>query len=181
MGTRVRPRLRQEPYVRPEDFEYLEDTGDASSCCNTCCYARGAWWYGCWSGFMIFVFLVSAVALALGIVAVVQQQDLTSQKVYTVSDNIASNPLSHVFSGPAVQTMVLPNDLRDFVGKVYNLDCDSAFAHRIEIAPGSLVTTFDGANTIATCGGTIGAGLTIKVNSPSTMRIIGSNDIVLSN
>lgn len=163
---------------------YIVDDFEASSCCNgcysVCCSGRGNWWWGCGAGFVFFIFLLAGAALGISIWAVTRASPPLTQATYTIGQQISSSPLSHVATGSVALQMTLPNDLTRFIGKVYNFDCGSAQLHRLTIEAGPLTTTYDGANSIAECGGAINDGFTFKVNSPSQIRIISNTNMNLS-
>jgi len=161
-------------------YDDYESAMFCDGCYSMCCMGRGKWWWGCGAGFIFLVFLLAGAGLGIGIWAVTRTNPPLTQNSYTISTRISANPLSHVVSGGAALQMTLPNDLTHYVGRVYNFDCASTALHRLTFEAGPLSPTYDGANTIAECGGAIGDGFTFKVSSPTLVRIISNTNMNLS-
>lgn len=78
--------------------------------------------------------------------------------------------------------MTLPNNLIEFVGTEYHIDCASPLGHTVTIVPGVLTTTWDGINRVMTCdaGPAGGAGVSFRVVTPSLIRIVSVRNVVFS-
>jgi hypothetical protein len=102
-------------------------------------------------------------------------QYVGGQTVY-VGDGIiiGPSPYASVFAAvDAPKTYRLPNNLIEYIGGVYSIDCISPLGHSIAILHGVLNTTWDGVNTVAKCNpGHYNAGFMFRVLSQSSIRII---------
>ena len=161
-------------------YDDYESAMCCDGCYSVCCTGRGKWWWGCGAGFIFVVFLLAGAGLGVGIWAVTRTNPPLTQNTYTISQQLPPSPLSHVATGGAALQMTLPNDLTRFVGKVYNFDCGSTALHRLTFEAGPLSPTYDGANTIAECGGAVGDGFSFKVSSPTLVRITSNTNMNLS-
>ncbi len=94
----------------------------------------------------------------------------TSQSVWTVSGPLSNFPRHHVLAGTIPLVMTLPNNMLEYVGKEYVVDCPTLVPHEVKFLPGALVTTWDGTNTIVTCTGP-NAGFTFRVITQNVIRI----------
>ncbi len=119
------------------------------------------------------IIMLSILASAgLSIAAIVLVSYPLNQRVYTTSTNFASTPFSHVAKGSIAVVLTMPNDLSDFLGRIYNFDCITA-DHTLVILPGTLVTTWTGVEGVRTATCLVaGAGFSFRVTSPSTVRLI---------
>lgn len=142
-----------------------------------CCKGRAK----CFSPFAVAcVVTLSVIAISFAIVAWFDASFSLNYSTYTVSGPIASSPASHLLAGSLVMSMSLPNNLADYVGKFYHIDCASLLAHSITIAPGTLPTTWDGTHRVATCTLGAGGGLSFRVISPGQVRIVGSTSVTFT-
>ena len=105
-----------------------------------------------------------------------------SQHVYTGPvARMTPDRYAHVLAGTAPMMFVLPNNLIEYIGGIYSIDCASALGHQIKLTNGLLPTSWDGNNTVATCiAGFSNAGLLFRVYSQSGIRLIQSNGIAFS-
>lgn len=137
-------------------------------CCTTwCCPGRLGWFTSLFNG-LLFSFAVFA--LAGSIVAWSSASFAFSQVVYTQTGLVMrTGPANHVLAGSTIIQLALPNNLVEYVGASYVIDCATAPAHTVRIMPGSLVTTWDGTNTVAHC--VQGGGFRFRVISSSFVRL----------
>lgn len=105
-----------------------------------------------------------------------------SQHVYTGAvARITPDRYAHVLAATVPMMVVLPNNLIEYIGGIYSIDCASPLGHRIELQNGLLQTTWDGNNTVATCiAGTHNAGLLFRVFSQNGIRLLQANGIAFS-
>lgn len=107
-----------------------------------------------------------------------------SWKLYTSSSQLNSGSFAHVLAGTTPMTMTLPNNLIEFVGGLYSVDCASPLGHSIKISSGVLATSWTSNGTIttvATCQpGVVNAGFLFRVISPTSIRVIDPQNVVLS-
>lgn len=104
-----------------------------------------------------------------------------TQVVYTVSGRLSTSPSGQVLQGAtSAIAMTLPNNLLEYIGGFYHVECTTPFAHSVSIALGSLVTTWDGSHTVATCTGGPGSGFSYYVVNPFIIRIVSPTGITFS-
>lgn len=112
-------------------------------------------------------------------------RDQTSQ-IHLMSEVILPSPHAHYLGATAIDlAMVLPNDLSDYVGKVYRVWATSAKPHKVTIASGGKNPEFCGDNVmthpkIATFGGAIGDGFVFEVVADNKVVIIAVNNVQFS-
>lgn len=156
---------------------------------------RSGWFWTMSGGFGI-IFLGMAIAgFAISILAFGRTTFFLEQTNYYRSSTMSSTPLSHVMFGGTAVILTLPSDLSDYVGKLYHVDCGSAAAHQVVIAPGYIrrknffllkrgetkglaAWTGGGART-ATCTAQ-GGGFSFRVISPSGVRLIDPRNVVFT-
>lgn len=139
-------------------------------------------WAGCVCGTSLIAFVVAAVAIILGAVAIGEAGNLSSQRVYETSIDIQPTPYQIGLgsdSGGAL-LMTLPNDMYNFVGRRYTINSLNAQMHTVTIDSGTLATTWDGVNKIATFGGAKGDGFTFVVLEKDLIRIESVTNVVFS-
>ena len=146
-----------------------------SDCCPSACTSRD-----CMAGTLIFLFVV---VLGLGVlVGITLNTALYSTQitVYTNDGQIENNPLSFALDSTTALARSLPNDLQSYVGRVFKVYSRSAQAHTVTLTAGTLTTTWDGTNTVATFGGAIGDGLTFLVLARDKIVILSNTNVVFS-
>ena len=147
---------------------------DAAQCCQ--CTAKFCLWFSPVVAGAVVTFGV--LAFVAGMWAFYTAQFTTSFTQYTATAPMSPTPSSHVIVADSLVTVTLPNNLVEFVGKTYNVDCGSNFLHVWKLGPGLPQTTWDGGtSTIAKCGGA-GAGMTFHVVGQNYLRIISSTGMV---
>lgn len=125
--------------------------------------------------------LVAVAAIIMAGFAIGYAQRDAKLQTYVASSAIVNSPFQHALDATAAPlAMVLPNDLSDYVGKTYQIYSRSNQPHTVTIAAGSLTTTYDGVNTIATFGGAIGDGFTMFVLDKNRVVILHSVNIAFS-
>lgn len=144
----------------------IKGLDDACNCSPKCC----AWFNPLVAGVIV---TFGVLAFVFGIWAFYTAQFTTSFSQYSASVQLSPQPSSHLIVGDSIITITLPNNLVEFVGKTYNIDCGTMFPHKIKLAAGSPQIKWDGVNTLATCAGA-GSGFTFHVVSPFYLRIIGT-------
>ncbi len=149
------------------------DDPDAANCCQ--CTAKFCLWFSPVVAGAVVTFGV--LAFVAGMWAFYTAQFTTTFTRYTATAPMSSTPSSHVIVADSLVTVTLPNNLVEFVGKTYNVDCGSNFMHVWKLGPGLPQTTWNGADTIAKCGGA-GAGMTFHVVGQNYLRIISSTGMV---
>jgi hypothetical protein len=150
-------------------------------CCFVwCCPGRCEWFKSIFVGIVISC---SIVALVLSIIAWSQTSFTTSQRAYTTNGMITTSPSNHVMTATIPLLMTLPNNLIEYMGGEYHIDCIGGVPHSVVIQPGILNTKWDGVNTIMTCNNPApgGAGISFRVTAINGIRIVASRNVVFSN
>jgi hypothetical protein len=150
------------------------------SCCAVwCCPGRCAWFKNLFVGVVVFFAIFSFV---ISLWAWSQSSFATSYKTYTTNGGINTWPAQHILAASIPLEMTLPNNLLEFIGAEYHIDCASPLAHSITIIPGVLSTTWDGTNRVLTCNASPagGAGISFRVVTPTLIRIISSRNVVFN-
>lgn len=144
-----------------------------------CCPGRCDWFKKLYVGVITF-FSIAAFAIAL--ISWSNTSFTTSYRTYTVNGVIRTSPAQHILAGTVVQAMTLPNNLVEYVGTEYHIDCASPLPHSVTILPGVLTTTWDGVNRVMTCnaGPVGGAGVSFRVVTPSLIRLVSARNVVFS-
>jgi hypothetical protein len=144
-----------------------------------CCPGRCDWFKKLFVGVITF-FAIAAFIIAL--IAYYSNAFSTTQRVYTVNGVIQTSPANHVLAASIPLAMTLPNNLIEYVGTTFRIDCASPLNHVVSITPGVLTTSWDGTNKVMTCnlGAVGGAGVTFRIITPSLIRIESSKDVVFS-
>jgi hypothetical protein len=144
-----------------------------------CCPGRCDWFKKLYVGIITF-FSIAAFIIAL--IAYYSNAFSTTQRIYTTNAPIQTSPANHVLAASIPLAMTLPNNLVEYVGAHFSIDCASPLNHVVSIQPGVLPTTWDGTNKVMTCnlGATGGAGVTFRVVTPNLIRIESSKDVVFS-
>jgi hypothetical protein len=142
-----------------------------------CCPGRCDWFKKLYVGVITF-FSIAAFIVAL--IAYFSNAFSTTQRIYTTNGVIQTSPANHVLAASIPLSMTLPNNLLEFVGSRFSIDCASPLNHVVSITPGVLPTSWDGVNKVMTCnlGAVGGAGVTFRVVTPSLIRVESSKDIV---
>lgn len=151
-----------------------------SSCWATwCCPGRCAWFKNLFVGVIVFLAIFS---LVFAVWSWSGSRFATSYKSYASNGIIQTGPGQHILVASIPLTMTLPNNLIEFVGSEYHIDCASPLAHTITITAGVLPTTWDGTNRVMTCNPLPlgGAGVSFRVVTPSLVRIVASRNVVFS-
>lgn len=118
---------------------------------------------------------IAIAALILALQAHSSVGDLVNVQFVDTSGEIKPTPYNLVLSSSAAPTAhTLPNDLTPYIGATYSIHSSTAQPHTITIDAGSLTSTWDGTNTIATFGGAIGDGLTFRVIAKDRIVVIPS-------
>ena len=104
------------------------------------------------------------------------------QHVITQNGMLQSNRYAFVLASALPLDMTLPNNLIEFVGGLYSVDCATNAGHSVRITTGVLPTTWDGGNaTTATCiAGQPNAGFLFRVLSRSQIRVVDPHSVVFS-
>ncbi len=109
----------------------------------------------------------------------------TSQVVYVVNGAIDASATSHALNrlGGSL-SMTMPDNLVEYVGKLYHIDCVTSFAHTIRLFTGTLGPSWDGTSTIATCDAmtaTAGFSFVVVKHAPVPfIRIISATGVTFS-
>jgi hypothetical protein len=127
---------------------------------------------------VITLFAIAAFVVAL--YAWSQTSFATSYRTYTSNGMLATSPANHVLVASIPLVMTLPNNLLEYVGGLYHVDCASPLAHTLTIQPGVLPTSWDGVNKKMTCTLGIPGGVTFRVVTPTLIRVVGSSNVVFS-
>lgn len=140
---------------------------------------------GCSSGDCIVGSLIFVSVLVIGaavLAAVALNYSLYSMRFrrYTASGAIDNNPFAIYLDAITPLAMTLPNDLSNYVGRTFTVVSQSAQAHTITLTAGTLTSTWDGTNTIATFGGAIGDSLTFHVFDRDKITVISNTNVVFS-
>mgnify|MGYP000865126660 FL=1 len=129
---------------------------------------------------VLLILAISAAAIAFGLSLFVffTTNAMNSAQNYfrTHEDVIAWPPYrQHSFQGSTPLELHMPNDLSDFVGREVSFECVSAGGHSVVIRTGRFPTFWQLPNARrAVCTGGAGSGLTVRVTSPSTLRIVSN-------
>lgn len=142
-----------------------------------CCPGRCAWFRSLFVG-VITLFAIAAFVVAL--YAWSLTSFATSYRTYTSNGGIATSPANHLLASSIPLVMTLPNNLIEYVGGLYHIDCASPLAHTVTIQPGVLATTWDGTNKVMTCTLGTPGGVTFRVVTPTLIRIVGSKSVTFS-
>jgi hypothetical protein len=136
--------------------------------------------YGCLSGTVIFALVLSLGVALLSAFALSYALYPITNTIYTSNAAIQNSPLvGHIDSSVAL-TLTLPNDLSEFVGRTFTFYSRSAHPHVIQIQGGTLTTSWDGVNTVATFGGAKGDGLVFHVFDRNQIAVISNTNVVFS-
>lgn len=132
------------------------------------------------------VIVFSITAFGVSIFANEKANYPTTHRVYSTiggTQLMQTSPHAHLLaSTTGLITISLPNNLVEYVGKLYSVDCVTPFAHVIQIQAGTLTTTWDGTNRKATCNPLVsGAGFSFRVVTQSSIRIIDPRGVTFSN
>ena len=142
--------------------------GKGESCCVAwCCPGRLGWFRPIIIAAVIAMAIFSVVT---SIVAYNVAKFSTSQSVYTLTGvTLATSTANHVMAGATVMQLNLPNNLVEYAGASYVVDCLTVPAHTLRILPGTLSTTWDGINKVAHC--VQGGGFRFRVVTSSFVRL----------
>ena len=133
-----------------------------------------------------FTLATSLLAAIFGIAAIVLGALAYSYLQYHIDPAIIRGP-GPITSSPYVfyidasgfpAELILPNDLSDYVGKVYRVWSRTSEAHTIRIA--GFGVTFNGVGSTLTFGGAVGDGVVFEVISPAFVVIHNSRNVVIS-
>lgn len=145
--------------------EWAQET-KKSRCCRTATFAAA-----------ILAVIVAAIAIGLGSAAYSYYGYFTSPASITGSGLLPSTPYAFYIDSSAIPAnMILPNNLSEYVGKVYRIWSRTAQAHTVTIS--GLGSTFDGVATTATFGGAIGDGFEFEVISANFIRVTNPVNVV---
>ena len=136
---------------------------------------------GCVFATSIVAILAALAALGLGIYVFVGLGYVTSAESLSASGPIRPTPYAfHLDASAAAIAMTLPNDLSAHVGRTYAIYSRTAQPHTVTIDAGTLATTWDGANTVATFGGAKGDGLTFRVLAKDLITVVSTKNVAFS-
>lgn len=135
---------------------------------------------GCITGTVIFLFVVVIGVAILSGLAFNNSIASSTSVLLSQSGAIANRPHSVAIDGTSPVAATLPNDLLNYVGRTFYMYSVSAQPHTITILAGTLATTWDGTNTIATLGGAIGDGVTFHVLARDKIVIISNTNAIFS-
>ena len=135
---------------------------------------------GCLTGTVVFLFVVVAGLAVLSGIALGQALYTSSTAVLTSAGTLPSSPYALRLDGTTPVAALLPNDLHNYVGRTFYLYSLSAQAHTVTISAGTLTTTWDGSNTVATFGGAIGDGLAFHVLDRDKIVVVSNTNVVFS-
>jgi hypothetical protein len=157
----------------------MKDNTKKTCWATWCCPGRCAWFKNLFVGVITFCAIFAVVS---SIWAWSQSGFATNYRTYATNGVIQTGPAQHILTAAIPLTMTLPNNLLEFVGTEYHLDCASPLAHTITIMAGVLPTTWDGTNRVVTCNAMPlgGAGISFRVVTPSLIRIVSSRNVVFS-
>lgn len=157
---------------------YKDKTNAQNGCWSTwCCPGRCAWFK---SLFVAVITLFAIAAFVIALYAWSQTSFATSYKTYGSNTMIATWPANALLTATIPLAMTLPNNLVEYVGGLYHIDCASPLAHTVSIQPGVLPTTWDGVNKVFTCTLGVPGGVSFRVVTPSLVRVVGSRNVVFS-
>lgn len=135
----------------------------------------------CVCGTLGIAIVITIVAIIIASSALCIALYSVNNKVYKVDSVISNSPFSVQLSSTSALAMTLPNNLKDYVGRTFHVYSVTAVPHTITISSiGSLTTSWDGVNTIATFGGAIGDGITFHIIDIDKISIISNTNVVLS-
>jgi len=159
---------------RLRDLEYRVDTLARQR--------NGGWnMSGCVCATTIVAAIIAIVAIIMGTLAFVRMSNIIYAQSYVVSGPIRPSPYTiHLDATAAPQAMTLPDDLSDWVGREYAILSGSDQPHTVTIEAGSLGTTWDGVNKVATFGGAKGDGIMFHVIAKDLITVTFTKNIVLS-
>lgn len=149
-------------------------------CCSVwCCPGRCAWFKNLFVGVVVFFAIL---AFVVSLWAWSQSSFSTNYKSYSSNGAIQTWPAQHILVATLPLAMTLPNNLIEFVGSEYHIDCASPLPHTIRIMPGVLPTTWDGVNRVATCNAMPpgGAGISFRIVAHNLVRIVSSRNVVFT-
>lgn len=129
---------------------------------------------------VILAVVLSCAGLGLAGVGFAYSMYGITQKEFIANAVVENNPLNIAVAGAGALTLSLPNNLATYRGRVYTIYATTAHAHKVQITAGTLTTTWDGVNTVATFGGAIGDGLTFVVIDVDQIAVISSTNVVFS-
>jgi len=145
---------------------------------NWCCLGRCLWFHPLMVG---IVFTMSVFAFVICFFAWNQGAFASTQKVYTIGGAIQTSPMNHVLGTSettGILAMTLPNNMLEYAGAIYDIDCPTPFAHTITIQAGPLPTTWDGTRRVATCS--FGGGFQFRVISSSAIRVVSATGVTFT-
>ena len=128
------------------------------------------------------MFVMALVAIVISGAVYMSATFPTSQTVYSdgAAGVLAAWPQNQVLAGgTAPLAMTLPNNVIEFVGKQYTVDCATLPHHTITILGGSLTTTWDGVHKVATCGGPF-TGFSFRVINNNYIRVTASTGVTFT-
>jgi len=134
----------------------------------------------CVVGSLVFVAVLAVAAAVLASFALSYSLYSTQFRRYTTAGVIDNSPFAAYLDATNPLAMTLPNDLINYVGRTFTVVSQSAQAHTITLSAGTLTTTWDGANTVATFGGAIGDSITFHVFDHDKITIISNTNVVFS-
>ena len=128
------------------------------------------------------IFSLCAAILSLGIAVYTSNRVSysTDAKEYTDDAIISTTPFSGHIVATTPITLSLPNDLLNYVGKTFTIYTRTAQPHVISIEVGTLDTTWDGTNKVATFGGAKGDGIVFHVLDRNRISVISNTNVNFS-
>lgn len=136
---------------------------------------------GCVCATSIIAICLAIAGTVIAIFAYVDVGYLTNAESLTTSQPIRPTPYAfHLDSSAAPLAMSLPNDLSAYVGRVYAIYSRTDQPHTVTIDSGTLATTWDGVNKVATFGGAKGDGLTFRVLAKDLVVVLQTKNIAFS-
>jgi hypothetical protein len=129
----------------------------------------------------IVSFALSGAALGLAIHVLISLQYFETATSFQISGQIQPSPYAaNLDSTGAPLAMTIPNDLSAYIDKDYKIFSRTAQPHIVTISAGSLMTTWDGVNTVATFGGAVGDGFVFRVIDKNHIVILFVNNVAFS-
>lgn len=136
--------------------------------------------YGCLTGTVIFSLVLTLGVALLACFALAYSLYPITNTLYTQSGPLKNNPLVGHLDASSSIVLTLPNDLGNYVGRTFTYYSRTAQPHVIEIQSGTLTTTWDGVNTVATFGGAKGDGIVFHVFDRNQISVISNTNVVFS-
>lgn len=133
---------------------------------------------GCTLATSVLAVLISIAAIVVGVLAYVYLQYHIAPAIIRGSGPIPSSPyVFYVDAAGAPAAMILPNDLSEYVGKVYRIFSRTSQPHTLQLS--GTGNTFDGIGSTVQFGGAIGNGLVFEVIAPNFVVVHVAKNVVI--